>query len=149
MASPVVVLAVVTSGVSAGALLAEGAVLIRSWRSMAPERFLAWYRENAVLLVRFYGTLEIVALASVALAVVTTWLGGDPAWRPLAVATFLTVLVLGVFPLYFQRVNASFAAGTIPVADVGPELRRYAAWHWVRVMLAVAAFATATLTLAR
>jgi hypothetical protein len=50
-------LATIALGLSAGALLAEGAVLVPFWRSLQPESFLAWYRENAALLLRFFGPL--------------------------------------------------------------------------------------------
>ena len=46
-------------------------------------------------------------------------------------------------PLYFQRANASFAGATIATTEVGEELRRWSIWHWVRVVLAIAAFAVA------
>ena len=44
------------------------------------------------------------------------------------------------FPVYFQRVNASFAAGTIALEDVPAELGRWARWHWMRVALGTSAF---------
>jgi hypothetical protein len=137
MRSTLVPLAVVALGLSAGAVLAEGAVLIPFWRSLPPESFLAWYRQHAALLFRFFGSLEIVAAGSIILAT----LGRRSAL--LALSAVLAVLVLAVFPLYFQRANASFADATIPVTEVAAELRRYATWHWARVALAVAAFTVA------
>ena len=137
--SALVVLAVVALGLSAGAVLAEGAVLIPSWRSLRPEAFLAWYREHAALLTRFFGTLEVVAAGLIILAAVAG--RGEPGCRLLAASAVLAVLVLAVFPLYFRRTNASFAEGTIAIARIAPELRRYAVWHWGRVALAIAAFA--------
>jgi len=143
MGSALVLLANVALGLSAGAVMAEGAVLIPSWRSLRPEAFLDWYRRHAALLFKFFGSLELVAAGLAILAALFAWLAGDAAARPLAFAALLAVLVLAVFPLYFQRANASFAEGTIDLADVGAELRRYTVWHWVRVAIAVAAFAMA------
>jgi hypothetical protein len=143
MASTLVLLAVVALGLSAGAVLAEGAVLVRFWRSLQPEAFLAWYRQHAVLLLRFFGSLEVVAAGLAVLAALVSWFGDGPAAGLLAVSALLAVLVLAVFPLYFRRANASFAEATIAIAEVGVELRRYSNWHWVRVMLAIAAFAVA------
>ena len=54
------VLATLGLGVAAGAMLAEGAVLVPWWRSMPPEAFLRWYADNARRLLEFYGPLEIV-----------------------------------------------------------------------------------------
>ena len=61
MANALTVLTTIALGLSAGALVTEGAVLIPSWRSLQPDRFLAWYREHARLLFKFFGPLEIVA----------------------------------------------------------------------------------------
>jgi len=55
------VLATLALGVAAGAMLAEGAVLVPWWRSMPPEAFLRWYADNARRLFEFFGPLEIVS----------------------------------------------------------------------------------------
>jgi len=57
--------------------------------------------------------------------------------------------VLAAFPIYFQKVNASFAEGTIDPGAVASELRRWAAWHRVRTLLAIGAFLLAALALGR
>jgi len=138
-----VLLAVLALGLSAGALVAEGAVLVPFWRSLQPESFLAWYRQHATLLLRFFGPLEIVAASLAVVAALVSWLGDEPASGLLAISAVLAVLVLAMFPLYFQRANASFAGATIATTEVGVELRRWSIWHWVRVVLAIAAFAVA------
>jgi len=135
-----IVLAVVGLGLSAGALLSEGAILIPFWRSLQPESFLAWYRQHAALLVWFFGPLELAAALLVVLAALVGWFAGDRSSGVLAVAALLAVLVLVAFPLYFQQANAIFADATIATTEVRNELRRYSNWHWVRVVLAVAAF---------
>lgn len=134
-------LATLALGLSAGAVLAEAAVLVPWWRSLPADRFLSWYAANASRLFDFFGTVEIV---STVLAVVAGVL-----YRHQAVgsrgffiaAAVLAVAVLVPFPLYFEQVNASFADGTIPLDQVAAELARWAAWHWVRTGLATAAFA--------
>ncbi|HJQ82831.1 MAG TPA: hypothetical protein VKA21_02055 [Candidatus Binatia bacterium] len=135
IAPAVRVLSAVVLGLSAGAILAEGVLLVPWWRALPPQAFLAWYAENAERLVAFFGPLEgaagVLALAAAVL----------PAGRraPLVVAAVLAVAILVMFPLYFQGVNASFAAGTIPVDGVGAELARWARWHWCRTVLAIVA----------
>lgn len=135
--------AVVVLGVASGALVTEGAVLVPFWRSLPPAGFLAWYRQHAALLFRFFGSLEIVALLATLAALAVRWhaTGSPDAW--LAVAAALCFAVLLVFPLYFQAVNARFERGDIPHDDVGPELARWARWHWVRTAMALAAFVAA------
>ena len=143
MASTLVLLAVVALGLSAGALVAEGAVLVPFWQSLEPEAFLAWYRQHGALLLRFFGPLEVIAACLAVVAALVSWSEEESGSGLLAVSALLALLVVAAFPLYFRRANASFAEATIATVDVGAELRRWSSWHWVRVMLAVAAFAMA------
>lgn len=136
-------LSTVALGLSAGALVAEGGVLVPFWRSERPEAFLAWYREHAALLVGFYGPLEIAAVGLATVALAANWLHPVMAAGPLLGAAVLAIGVLIGFPLYFQKANASFAAGTIELARVPDELRRWSRWHWARTALAVGAFVCA------
>jgi hypothetical protein len=63
-------LATLALGIAAGAVLAEGAVLVPWWREQPPEAFLAWYAANASRLFGFFGTLEMVAGVLVIVAAV-------------------------------------------------------------------------------
>lgn len=139
------VLAAVVLGVAAGALVTEGAVLVPTWRALAPTDFLAWYRRHAGLLFRFFGTLEVVAVLAALTAFALDWRAhGVPS--PLRAGTVaLCLAVLAVFPLYFQRVNASFEQATIPLERVPAELARWARWHWGRTVLALGAALAAVL----
>ena len=147
MGSTLVVFAVATLGLSAGAVLAEGAVLIPFWRSLEPDSFLAWYRRHATLLFWFFGPLEVIAATLAILAALVGWRGGDAGSELLVGSAVLAVLVLTAFPLYFERANASFAEATIAPAAVAMELRRYSRWHWTRVAIAVAAFMLAVVAM--
>jgi len=140
-------LAVVALGLTAGALFVEGAILVPFWRSLQPVSFLGWYKEHAVLLQKFFGPLEVAAAVLTMAAAAVNW-GSHGAGNPLLVlSALLAVAVLAVFPIYFQRVNASFATGTIAVDRVTEELRRWSAWHWVRTIIATAAFISAVAAL--
>ena len=145
MDAALIALAVCVLGLAAGAVLAEGAVLVPYWRSLPAAEFLRWYREHGGLLLRFFGPLEGAAALLACLATVVSARTGAADARALGVAATLTLLVLAAFPLYFRRVNASFAEGTIATDRVPAELSRWARWHWVRVALAIGAFAAAVL----
>ncbi len=138
-------LSVAVLGLSAGALLAEGAVLVPYWRSLPPDSFLAWYRQNGTLLLRFFGPLEVGAAVVAILATIADGLSSGSASSLLAGASLLSLLVLGAFPLYFKQANASFSEGAIDLDCVPSELRRWARWHWARVVIASAAFLAAIL----
>jgi len=135
------VLATLALGMAAGAMLAEGAVLVPWWRSMPPEAFLRWYADNARRLLEFYGPLEIVSATLTLLAAVLH----APGRRWFAGAALLALAVLAAFPIYFRDVNASFETGTIGIDRVAGELGRWAAWHWGRTMFGLLAFALALL----
>ena len=138
-------LAAIALGLSAGAMLAEGAVLVPWWRSLPPESFLSWYAANASRLFDFFGLIETAsAVLAVAAAALFRYQRGGSG-RLFIASAVLMLAVLGAFPLYFQQVNASFAAGTIELDRVAAELARWAAWHWVRTAIGSAAFAAAVL----
>ena len=145
MASTFVLLAVAALGLTAGALLAEGAVLVPFWRSLPAGSFLEWYRKNGALLLRFFGPLEAVAALLAIAATVASGLSGGSAAPLLAASSFLSLLVLAAFPLYFRRVNSSFSAGSIELDRVPGELRRWSRWHRARVVVSIAAFIAAIL----
>jgi hypothetical protein len=137
------VLATLALGIAAGAMLAEGAVLVPWWRSMPPEAFLRWYADNARRLFEFYGPIEIVTATLTLFAAVVH----RPSRRWFVAAALLSLAVLAAFPIYFRDVNASFETGAIGIDRVHAELGRWAAWHWGRTMLGVLAFALALLGL--
>jgi len=145
VASPVALLAAIALGLSAGAMLAEGAVLVPYWRSLAPESFLSWYAANAARLLGFFGPLEISGATLAVVAAVLHWYGGRAGSGLLVVAALLAIAVLVTFPLYFQEVNAQFATGTIAPNRVAAELRRWSAWHWARTAIGTTAFVAALL----
>lgn len=144
----IALLAVVALGLSAGAMLAEGAVLVPFWRALPADAFLRWYADNASLLLDFYAPLEIIALALAAAAAALPQVRRQADARWLVAAALLALAVLLPFPFYFQRVNASFAAGSIALERVGTELARWAAVHWLRTGLGIAAFAAALVAVA-
>jgi hypothetical protein len=132
-----------TLGVYVGAMLTEGCLLVPYWRALPPREFLAWYAANDRRLVRFFGPLTVITpLLAIAAAACAVFRDG-PERGPALLAAVLAVVLVAMFPLVFQRANASFAAGTIPAADVPAALARWAAWHWVRTAISIAALAAA------
>jgi hypothetical protein len=140
--------ATIALGLAAGAMLAEGAVLVPYWRSLPADAFLAWYTDNASRLLDFYGPLELVSAVLALAAAGLSLAKRRPGAGALLLAALLSCSVLVAYPLYFRDVNASFAQHTIRLADVPGELARWAAWHWARTAIGTAAF-VATLFAAR
>jgi hypothetical protein len=135
-------------GLAAGALLAEGAVLVPLWRAMSAREFLEWYPRNAQLLLRFFGPLEVVPTVIVAVVMAGSNYSGDDGALLWTAAAGLAVAVLLSFPIYFKAANESFTSGSIAEDQVEDELRRWAAWHWGRTFLATLSFGAALAGLA-
>lgn len=149
LSTAVALAAVLALGLSAGAMLTEAAVLAPSWRAASAEDFLDWFGNNEPRLVAFYGPLEIastlLAIGAASLYGLQRRAGGGL----LALSAALSVVVLLLYPLYFEQVNASFVARSIASADVAVELARWQAWQWLRTAIGFAAFAAALLAVRR
>jgi hypothetical protein len=145
MIETLVVLTVVVLGVTAGAMLAEAVILVPFWQSIEAPAFLAWYKLNAVRLLRFFGPLGVGALLVPGLATTAVWFHEADGLVLLGAATALSLFVLISFPLYFCNVNTSFEQGTIDPDDVPEELGRWGRWHWVRTIAATLAFCASVL----
>ncbi len=130
-------------GISAGAMLAEGAVLVPYWRSLPADDVLRWFAANEPRLVAFYGPLETAAVGCTMAAALLYAVRGRRGAGWLAIALLLAVGVLALYPLYFRAVNARFVAGTIERTEVAAELARWSSWQWLRVSVGVGAFAAA------
>ncbi len=138
-------LAVLALGLTAGAMLAEAAILVPYWQSISPTEFFDWYGKNASLLADFYTPLEV---GSAVLAIVTAVLykmQGRPGTRYWMSAAVLSILVLLCFFVYFKDSNASFSNRAVPYEDLAAELVIWAKWQWVRVALGTTAFIAAVL----
>ncbi len=142
-------LAVAALGISAGAMLTEGAVLVPYWRALPPSEFLRWFAANEPRLVAFYGPLELVSAVLPLLAAGLGIARRRPGAWLMAGASLLAVAVLLLYPLYFRSVNARFATGAMDPAEVTAELSRWSAWQWVRIAAGAAAFGTALAALVR
>ncbi len=134
---------VVVLGISAGAMLAEGAVLVPYWRSLPAADFLRWFADNEPRLVGFYGPLELIAAAFTMTAAALSAFHRRRGAGLLAVSALFVVGVLALYPIYFRAVNASFVAGTIDVANLPAELVRWGSWQWLRIALGIGALIAA------
>lgn len=149
LVSGLAMVAAVALGLSAGAMLAEGALLVPYWRALPPDAFLRWYAGNAARLLAFFGSLEIAATVLTLTAAVLCGVRRAAGIGSLVIAAALALAVLLPFPIYFRDVNASFAGATIAPDQVGEELARWAAWHWLRTVLGIGAFVAAVLAVRR
>jgi hypothetical protein len=137
------IVSIASIGVFAGAMATEAWVLVPYWHSLPAEQFLGWYAANAQRLFAFFAPVNVSA-AAVALVAALSALRRRRPGRTAAVAACVLVLAAtALYPLYFESVNANFAAGNIEPEDVPAELARWASWHWLRTWLAALALVAA------
>ena len=72
------------------------------------------------------------------------WTTHPGRWYAVAAAA-CALVVVSMFFVYFERANASFSLGKMPANELRVELDRWAAWHWMRSGLSVAALTAAVL----
>lgn len=119
-------------GLYAGSLLTEGTILVPYWRRMSPEDFFSKHGEMGPSLFKYFAPLTTAAVALSVLAAVLA--GGRH-----IIAAGLCVSALIIFFLYFKKANASFADHSLADEDLKDELKRWAAWHWTRTVIIIAA----------
>ena len=130
-----------------GALLTEAVVLVPMWRAMQSQEFFTLHAAHAHRLYTFFAPLTVSATL-LAVAAAITAVAMDRSHRAASlVAAALALVILSTYFLYFQRANASFAAASITHDALPAELARWAAWHWFRTTIGLAALASALLAL--
>ncbi|GAB3760478.1 hypothetical protein GCM10028796_09170 [Ramlibacter monticola] len=136
-------------GLLAGALLAEGALLVPYWRTLPPEQFYALHPTWGPRLYRFYAPLTIATPLAALLSALVAGVVGVGGGRLLAAcaAALLALALVACYGLYFRRANDEFARCAVPPGELAAALARWAAWHRARVVIAILAFACSLLAL--
>ncbi len=140
-------LSVASIGMFVGSMLTEGCVLVPYWRSLSANDFYAWYAANGQRLHGFFGLVTtIMALLSVAAAIVSLWQKHPSRWFGL-LAAIISLVIVSTFFLYFKEANLSFANGGLNDDELAKELTRGSIWHWMRTGLSCFGFIASLLTL--
>ncbi|MEM7135783.1 MAG: hypothetical protein AAF500_04345 [Myxococcota bacterium] len=143
VASTVAFVSVVLLGMTAGAMLAEAAVLVPYWQSLSATEFFDWYGLHAGLLVDFYSPLEVGSAVGALATAVLSSVRSRPDARAWWIAAVLSLLVIGMFFMFFEEANAEFADRSVPGAELPAALGTWARWQWGRVAIGIAAFVAA------
>jgi hypothetical protein len=119
-------LTVASLGIFFGAMLTEGSVFVRDWRSLPAKAFYSWYAANDERLLGFFGPLTWrAALSALAAVDISLWTTHPGRWYAVAAAA-CALVVVSMFFLYFERANASFSLGKMPANELRVELGRWA-----------------------
>ncbi len=127
-------------GLLVGSLLTEAMILVPYWRSMEPREFLSLHSTLGPRLYIYFAPLTILAtMLPVFAALIPLVLGAAFHWLSLAPA-IITLIMLAIYFSYFKGANESFKSGSVGVNGLSKELDKWAKWHWLRVILGMAAF---------
>ena len=134
--------ATAAAGLLAGALLTEARVLVPYWKRMEPSEFLGLHSTMAGDLFRFYAPITVLGTALPLCMAVLAHLQGHSNKAFWTVSAGAAVALLMVYFAFFQRANREFAEGEEP-ALVPEQLRRWAAVHAARTVVAIGGFGAA------
>ena len=140
-------LAAALLGVSLGAMLSGGVLLIPFWRELAPADFLVWFGANARRMFVFFTPLQLGSALLASVAAVAALGSKSPSRHWAVIAALFAIAVLVPYFMFFQRANAGFADPAANVNDVAAQLARYAEWQWLRIGLGALAFASSLLAI--
>lgn len=143
-------LAALSLGLLAGALLAEDRLLVPYWRTLPAETFYALHPAYGPLLYRFFAPLTMAAPpAAVLAAVQVTLQSGFVSPRALSAiaAATLALSLVAIYLVFFKAANDAFARQAVPAMDLPAALARWAAWHRARVIVCLAAIGLSLVTL--
>lgn len=135
------------SGVLAGALLTEAMVLVPFWRKMNPKDFLGLHHQMGPLLFRFFAPITIAGTLLPVAAAVGAYVVGSAGLYWWSISAVLGLIMLGIYFAYFKAANKRFETLSIGAADLPSELSRWAYWHNLRTVLAVASAVAALLAI--
>ena len=127
-------------GLLAGALMAEGALLLPYWRTLSAAMFYELHPVYGPKLMRFYAPLTIAAPLLATLAAAAAWLFGGQASLYSGIAAGLAWSLVAIYFVYFKAANEAFARRMIAPQMLPQALARWAAWHRLRTVLCVLAF---------
>jgi len=132
-------------GLLVGSLLTEAMILVPYWRSMEPKEFLRLHHTLGPRLFTYFAPLTILATIIPVLAAVMPVVVGETYHWLSFVPAMITLVMLVIYMGYFKGANESFKSATVGVEELSEELTKWASWHWLRVVLGMAAFFTSLL----
>jgi len=141
------ILTAIILGLFAGSLLTEAMVLVPYWRAMEPEAFIRLHSSMGPRLYRYFSPITILA-ALIPTVTAGICIVNDGRNSGLSVAvSVLVLIILGIYFYYFKTANAGFASESPDVGGLSAELRRWAAWHWIRTMIVMVGLVLSLLVL--
>ncbi len=127
-------------GLLVGSLLTEAMILVPYWRTIEPKEFLSLHSTLGPRLYMYFAPLTILATIIPVVATVMPFILGITSHWLSVVPAIITLVMLAIYFAYFKGANDSFKSGSVGVDGLSEELIKWEKWHWVRVILGIAAF---------
>jgi len=140
-------MAALSSGIYAGALLTEACILVPFWQRMNPENFLSMHHQMGPSLFRFYAPVTIAGTVLPIIAYTAAYMNDSQSALYWAVCAVIALFMLGIYFAYFKSANESFKTGSIDVKHLNAELSRWAFLHKLRTSLAITGLFAALLAI--
>lgn len=118
-----------------GSQITEGALLVPYWQSLAAKDFYAYYKAFGPSIGKFYTVLTIMAALIPVFTSIYCKLIRSKALRFALISSFLAVLFVSSFYIYFKGTNELFYQAALSDAALKNELITWSNWHWSRVFV--------------
>lgn len=134
------IISVAVLGLLVGSLLTEAMILVPYWRKMKSEEFLKLHGTMGPSLYRYFAPLTVAGTMTPIITGVYSVILTPSAIGLSAVVALLVGIMFCIYFIYFKAVNQSFENGSVSVEVIPNELKHWAAWHWLRVVIGLIAF---------
>jgi len=134
------ILSTLALGLLVGSLLTEAMILVPYWRKMEAKDFLSLHGTMGPSLYRYFAPLTIAGTMLPMITGFISFVAHKFTINLSVVVALLTSLMFVIYFIYFKSANKSFETGTVGVEQVAEELKRWASWHWLRVVIGLFAF---------
>uniref|UniRef100_A0A486XVX9 DUF1772 domain-containing protein n=1 Tax=Rheinheimera sp. BAL341 TaxID=1708203 RepID=A0A486XVX9_9GAMM len=133
-------LTVALLGLLAGALWAEGELLVPYWKTLSSDEFYKLHPQYAPRLFKFFAPITALTPPVAVVAALLAWYNNAPtAWWSTGTA-LLAASLIAIYFVYFSQTNAAFARAAISADQLAGELNRWQNWHRLRVVICMLAF---------
>jgi len=118
-----------------GCQIAEGALLVPHWESLSPNDFYAYYNEFGPSIGQFFTVLTIIAALIPIILTVYCVKIKSRATVLAAISTFLAILFVSSFYIYFKDANELFYQAALSEIELKAEFKTWKTWHWGRIVI--------------
>ncbi|MFK8059120.1 MAG: hypothetical protein AB8B78_03420 [Polaribacter sp.] len=118
-----------------GSQITEGFLLVPHWKSLSTTDFYEYYSKFGKTIGQFYTILTVIsALIPISISVYC-FRKKSPALKHALFSSFLILLCIAFFYIYFKDVNQQFYNASLSATELKSELKTWEYWHWSRVIL--------------